>query len=87
MEGVGLVVDTSATMGPLCSSMLSCMDKGNNKEIIFGLVGLASLATVLINVNPGRLCAVAVKGMVRNIISRVALVFHCLLEQVRSWLC
>ena len=48
--------------------MLSCVDKGNDKETASGLVGLASPATVSINVSSSRVCVVAVKGMVCNTI-------------------
>ena len=67
---VGLVVDTSATVGPLCSSMLSCVDMGNDEGIVFGQVRLASLTTVPINIGLCKVCAIVVKGMVRSIIPR-----------------
>ena len=66
--GVGLVVDTLATVGPLCSSMFSCVDMDNDKGTISGQLGLPSPASVSINVGLDRVCVVAVKGMVRTTI-------------------
>ena len=66
--GVGLVVDTSATIGLLCSSMFSCVDMGNDEGTISGRVGLPSPTGVSINVGLDRVCAIAVKGMVRTTI-------------------
>ena len=68
--GVGLVVDTSATVGPLCSSMFSCVDMGNDEGIISGRVGLPSPVSVSINVGLDRVCAVAVKDMFYTTIPR-----------------
>ena len=60
--GVGLVVDTSATMGALSSSSASCVDNGSDEQALSGLIGLVSCVDAMVDVARGRVCAATVQG-------------------------